>query len=73
MADLLEHLLTTGNTDEVPRKQDLIEELAADIILELQKQNLTGVGGNDLEQHAWSVQNTISDGELRNLHILAGV
>ena len=70
----LEFLMTTGNTAEtVIRKADLIEETADSIIRELERQELTKASCGDLEKHAYSVNDSVSDPNIRNLHILAGV
>lgn len=74
LAELMEYLLTTGNEEDFAReKQDVMEGIAADVIDELQAQNLTQAICGDLEKHAYSVQDGIADGEIRNLHILSAV
>ena len=74
LAELMEYLLTTDNEPETAEeKADVIEGIAADIIDELMEQGLTEASCGDLEKHAYSVNDGIADGELRNLHILAGV
>lgn len=73
-AELLEFLLTSDNEEEMAEeKRSVIEGIASDIILELQEQNLTKAVCGDLEKHAYSVNDTIEDARLRNMHILAGV
>ena len=73
-AELLEYLLTTDNEDGMyEEKYSVIEGIAADIIDELIDQNLTKADCGDLEKHAYSVNDGIEDGQLRNLHILAAV
>ena len=70
-AETLELLLTTDNGGEMARaKQDLMENLASAIIAALQDQNLTEAVCGDLEKHAYSVNDHISDPALRNAHIL---
>ena len=72
LAELMEYLLTTDNGPEMaPDKQNVMEGMAADVIDELQRQGLTQAICGDLEKHAYSVQDGIADGEIRNLHILA--
>ena len=74
LAEVLEYLLTTGN--EAPlseEKYDVIEGIAADIIEELSFQGLTQAICGDLEKHAYSINDGITDADVRNLHILAGV
>ena len=70
-AETLEYLLTTGNDGEMAEsKYDMIESTAVDIIDELQNQGLTEAVCGDLEKHAYSVNDGISDGDVRNLNIL---
>jgi len=72
LAELMEYLLTTDNSEKMARdKQDVMEGMAADVIDELRRQGLTQAICGDLEKHAYSVQDGIADGEIRNLHILA--
>ncbi len=74
LAELMEYLISTGNDAELAgSKRDVIEGMAADIIAELQAQGLTEAVCQDLEKHAYSVNDGIEDGEIRNLHILAAV
>jgi hypothetical protein len=73
-AGLLEYLITTDNEGKLAQdKYEVIEGIAADIIGELVDQGLTKANCGDLEKHAYSVNDGIADGNLRNLHILAGV
>lgn len=73
-AETLEYLLTTDNTAELSEsKYMMIEDTAADVIDELQAQGLTKAICGDLEKHAYSVNDAIADGALRNLHILSAV
>lgn len=73
-AELLEYLLTTDNEEETAsEKNAVMEGIAADIIGELQAQGLTQAVCGDLEKHAYSVNDRISDVQIRNLHILAAV
>ena len=70
-AETLEYLLTTGNDEEMAAsKYDMIESTASDIIDELQEQGLTKAICGDLEKHAYSVNDGIEDGDVRNLNIL---
>lgn len=73
-AELLEWLITTGNEPEqAEEKHDVIEGICTDVIDELQNQGLTQAICGDLEKHAYSVNDSIADGELRNDHILSAV
>ena len=74
LSPLMEELLTTGNDpDTAKRKSILIENIAGAVITQLQEQNLTEAICGDLEKHAYSVNDRIVDGDLRNRHILFGV
>ena len=73
-AELLEYLLTTDNDgDTAEEKYDVMEGIAADVIDELMEQELTKAICGDLEKHAYSVNDSIQDPELRNLHVLAAI
>ena len=67
----LEWLLTTGNgQDTAGDKYFCMEGIATEIIGQLQEQGLTEATCGDLEKHAYSVNDGIRDGNVRNLHIL---
>ena len=73
-AELLEYLITTDNDCQLARdKYEVIEGIAADLVDELESQGLTSAQGEDLERHAYSVNDGIADATLRNMHVLAGV
>jgi len=73
-AETLEYLLTTGNDRSLAEsKYDMIESTASDIIDELQTQGLTKAICGDLEKHAYSVNNGIEDGDVRNLNIFYAI
>ena len=73
-AELFEYLITTNNDGPIAKdKAEVIEGIAEDIIDELKAQCLTTSASRDLEAHAYSINDGIKDGYLRNLHILAGV
>lgn len=70
----LEFLLSSGNGDaESKAKAESIEKIAADIIGELEKQTLSSASSASLEAHAYSVNDKITDPEIRNLHIMYAV
>ena len=74
LAELLEYLLITDNTgDQADEKNRVIEGICLDVIDELMNQGLTQATCQDLENHAYSVNDGISDPEIRNLHILAAI
>ena len=73
-AELLEYLLTTDNEPETSaEKSRVIEGIAEDIIEELRAQGLTRADCTDLEKHAYSVNDHVEDGQIRNMHVLAAV
>ena len=73
--DKLSQLLLEGCGDDeaVKRKMYTIEEAASDIINILQEQEITKAICGDLEKHAYSVNDMIADGNIRNMNILAAV
>ena len=74
IADPLEFLLTTENSGDLQETKYLImEDIAGMVIDALQTQELTKAICGDLEKHAYSVNDAVSDAAIRNLHILAGV
>ena len=74
LAETMEYLLTTDNGAELAEsKLDMIEDAASDVIDELQSQGLSKAICGDLEKHAYSVNDAIADGDIRNLHVLAAV
>ena len=74
LAQPLEQLLTTGNDPEnTEKKTALIEHICEAVRFELCKQSLSDAQGDDLERHAYAVNNTIENSELRNLHVLAAI
>ena len=73
-AETLEYLLTTGNDQSLAEsKYDMIESTASDIIDELQTQGQTKAICGDLEKHAYSVNDGIEDGDVRNLNIFYAI
>ncbi|MBR3363428.1 MAG: DUF4037 domain-containing protein [Solobacterium sp.] len=72
-AELLEYLLTSDNDQNAEEKYTVIEGIAADVIDELIRQDLSKAVCGDLEKHAYSINDGISDPELRNMHILSAV
>jgi len=67
----LEWLLTTDNGEALAEdKYFCMEGIASQVIDLLQEQGLTEAICGDLEKHAYSVNDGIRDGEIRNLHVL---
>lgn len=74
LADTLEFLLTTENSGDLKETKYLvIEDIASMVIGELQAQDLTKAICGDLEKHAYSVNDSITDADLRNRNIFAAV
>ena len=74
IAEPLEYLISSpNNATESANKQKLIEQISIDIIAELKRQNITDFDGPETEGHAYSVNNKITDSNIRNLHILYAV
>ena len=73
-APLLEYLLTTDNSKEMANeKYNVLEGIASEVIDELISQNLTKAICGDLEKHAYSINDSIVDGDIRNIHILSAI
>ena len=67
-------LMTTDNEGTRPQdKYEKIEEICGRVIGALKDQELTKAVCGDLEKHAYSINDAVADGDLRNLHILSGV
>lgn len=77
LADLefsLAGLTESGNSKkEAADKIEIIESVAAEIIAELKRRNLTDATCNNLETHAYSVTDKIEDADVRNMHVMDGV
>ena len=73
-AELLEYLITSGNDEETrEEKYAVIESVAGDYAEALKEEGITEAVCTDLEKHAYSVNDGIQDGSLRNLNVLAAV
>lgn len=71
IAEAMERLITTGNSrQDAEEKRFLIEKMVQRIIRSLEQQGLTEATCGDLGKHAYSVNDGIRDGNVRNLHIL---
>ncbi len=73
-AELLEFLITTDNGEKLrDEKYAVIEGICSDVAAVLIERDMTKAVCGDLEKHAYSVNDGIEDGRIRNLHILAAV
>ena len=69
----LTDIISTPNDPETSfKKYTIIEETASAIISALSDLGFTKASCGDLEKHAYSVNDAVSDGRLRNMHILCG-
>lgn len=74
LAPSMEYLISSGNGEtESEKKSEIIEKICLDIIAEITKQGLSDFSGDSAEGHAYAVNNSITDSEIRNLHILFAV
>ena len=62
-----------GDPEIAKNKYDTIEEIASMIITEITKRNLSDAICGSLEKHAYSVNDKIKDGNVRNMHILEAI
>lgn len=73
LVDALQGLTELNNTPvNAKAKQEVIEDIAALLIAEFQKQGLTEATCGGLEKHAYSILDGVQDGVLRNMHIMEG-
>ncbi len=69
-----ETLMTTENDGDIAEdKYYIIEDIASKVIDKLISEDLTSANCGDLEKHAYSVNDRIQDGTIRNMNILAAV
>ena len=70
----LEYMLTSDNGDgNAALKSGIIDDIAKKVVSVLKAEGLSSAEGQDLGIHARAVNESISDGELRNMSIFAGV
>ena len=73
LKDALEFLLTGENDQEGQKlKVQLVEDVCAAVVKELQSQHLTCGSWDYLEKHALDMHGHIQNGQLSSLHILEG-
>ena len=69
----LEYLLTGENgEDGIRLKAQLIEDICANVALELKNQQLTHSSRDFLEMHAYEIMEHIENPEIRALHVMEG-
>ncbi|MCF0136554.1 MAG: DUF4037 domain-containing protein [Lachnospiraceae bacterium] len=75
LAKRLSFILMADHTDSqvAEQKYTFIEEIASYMIEDLQDRGITKAICGDLEKHAYSVNDFITDSEIRNLNILASI
>ena len=70
----LEYLISSGNSsEEAVKKAELIEAICFSVAEEARNQKLTRLKHAEMEPLAYSVNDTVADHSIRNLHILYGV
>ena len=74
LAEGLEYLISSGNDpQEAQKKTEMIESICVAVADELRVQGLTDLQNAEMEQQAYALNDTITDHNIRNLHILHGV
>lgn len=75
IAELLSSIIfgDSRNINIAQEKYMAIEKTASLVIDKLNEQNLTDAVCGDLEKHAYSVNDKIKDGNIRNMHILEAI
>ena len=73
-SDSFEYLLTNENDETTAKiKADVIEDIASMIIEYLIENDMSKAVCNDLEKHAYSVNDSVSDPNIRNMNIFSAV
>ncbi|MBR4656123.1 MAG: DUF4037 domain-containing protein [Oscillospiraceae bacterium] len=73
-AEALERILSTGNSQaEAKEKTALIGSVCRCVLERLAAEGLSDASGDELEAHAYAVNDRIGDPVLRTMHILAAV
>ena len=70
LKDALEFLLVGENDSTL--KEGVIEDICAQVIQELSRQELTDSSSDYLEAHAFEVQERIENRTLRAMHVMEG-
>ena len=70
----LSGLTELGNSKkEASEKAEIIDDIAKIIIDVMRAQNVTRATCNNLETHAYSIMDGITDPEIRNMHVMEGI
>lgn len=70
--DTLVQLISTDNYDAL-RKIQTVDSIVARVIVELKKQSLSTVESEFLESHAYFINESIKDTDIRNMHLMTAV
>ena len=74
LEETLTDIISTPNDPETSfEKYNKIEDVCTAVIGALMDEEITSAACGDMEKHAYSVNDHVKDGSLRNMHILAGV
>ena len=74
IAEILEYLLTSGNDEgEAVTKTGMIENVVSLITEELRAQDLSDEQGEELERHAYSINDRIEQNDIRNMDVFSAV
>ena len=75
LSEKLSFLLSGDNRDDeiAEKKYEIIEEIASETIARLREREMTEAICGDLEKHAYSVNDMIADGTVRNMNVLIAV
>ena len=70
----LEYLISSGNeASESKKKSEIIDKICEKLFAALQDDCLTSYRGSEAEGHAYSVNDKIKNGEIRNKHIMYAI
>ncbi|MCR5088906.1 MAG: DUF4037 domain-containing protein [Oscillospiraceae bacterium] len=74
LSDSFSYLISVGSDKEdITQKELRIEFVCSEVRAALSDQGLSFLKDEDLERHAYAVNDSIRDSQLRNMHILAAV
>ena len=74
VAEILEYLLASSNDErEAVTKTAMIENVASLITEELREQKLSDEKSDDLEKHAYNINDRIEQNDIRNMDIFSAI